>query len=193
MQGDRTVTATGKRIIVAVTGASGAVYARQTLERLAASPEVERIGLIVSKTGEQVVAWERVGLPSGGRIERFDNSDMFASPASGSARWDSMAIVPCSMGCAGRIASGISGDLIARAADVMLKEGRPLLIVPRETPLNLIHLRNLTALAEAGAIILPASPSFYSHPENIEAACATVTDRIVVRLGLASTGYEWGG
>lgn len=183
---------TKRRIIVAVTGASGAIYARQVLERLSASPEVGRIGLIVSRCGEQVAAWERVELPSGGCIERFAVDDMFASPASGSARWDSMVVVPCSMGCAGRIASGASGDLIARAADVMLKEGRPLLIVPRETPLNLIHLRNLTALAEAGAVVVPASPSFYSHPADMEAVCATVTDRIIARLGLLPTGYEWG-
>ncbi len=136
--------------------------------------------------------WEGVALPEDSRIERFDNDDMFSSPASGSARWDAMVIVPASMGCVGRIAAGVSSDLIARAADVMLKEGRTLIVVPRETPLNLIHLRNLTTLAEAGAVVLPASPSFYSRPTDIEAACATVTERILGRLGVDFPHYEWG-
>jgi 4-hydroxy-3-polyprenylbenzoate decarboxylase len=126
------------------------------------------------------------------KIERFDNDDMFSSPASGSARWDAMVVVPCSVGCVGRIASGVSTDLIARAADVMLKEGRVLIVAARETPLNLIHLRNLTTLAEAGAVVMPASPSFYSHPGDIESLCATVTDRILARLGLTAPHFEWG-
>jgi 4-hydroxy-3-polyprenylbenzoate decarboxylase len=124
--------------------------------------------------------------------EKFSNDDMFASPASGSAAWDAMVVVPCSMGCVGRIASGVSSDLIARAADVMLKEGRTLIVVPRETPLGLIHLRNLTTLAEAGAVVMPASPSFYSRPEEIEAVCATVVERIMARLGIDTPRYEWG-
>lgn len=183
-----------KNIVVGVTGASGSVYAKQVLERLLAATEdnVGRIGLIVSRRGAEVTAWEGVELPRDGRIERFDNDDMFSSPASGSARWDAMAIVPASMGCVGRIASGSSSDLIARVADVMLKEGRTLVVVPRETPLNLIHLRNLAAIAEAGAVILPASPSFYSRPCDLEAACATVTDRIISRLGIDTEHFEWG-
>jgi 4-hydroxy-3-polyprenylbenzoate decarboxylase len=180
------------------------VYARQTVEGLLAAsrteaqglrtpvPAVERIGLVVSRRGAGVAAWEGVALPDDERVERFDNDDMFASPASGSARWDAMVIVPCSMGCVGRIAAGVSSDLIARAADVMLKEGRTLIVVPRETPFNLIHLRNLTALAEAGAVVLPASPSLYSRPESIEALTATVTDRILARLGVPNDGFEWG-
>jgi 4-hydroxy-3-polyprenylbenzoate decarboxylase len=158
---------------------------------MSGSPSIERIGLIISRRGAEVAAWEGVEFPTDQRVERFDNDDMFASPASGSARWDAMVIVPCSMGCVGRIASGVSTDLIARAADVTLKEGRPLIVVPRETPLNLIHLRNLTTLAEAGATVLPASPSFYSHPDGLEAACATVTDRILARLGIPHDGYQW--
>jgi 4-hydroxy-3-polyprenylbenzoate decarboxylase len=182
---------TALNIIVAVTGASGTIYARQLLERLVASSEVGRIALIVSQRGAEVAAWERVALPADPRVEQFDNGDMFASVASGSADWGAMVVVPCSMGCVGRIASGVSTDLIARAADVMLKEGRPLIVVPRESPLNLIHLRNLVTLTEAGAVVLPASPSFYSHPADIDTACATVTDRILSRLGLAHTGYIW--
>jgi 4-hydroxy-3-polyprenylbenzoate decarboxylase len=184
---------TALNIIVAVTGASGTIYARQLLERLITSPEVGRIGLIVSRRGEEVAAWEGVTLPTDPRIEHFDNDDMFASVASGSAGWGAMVVVPCSMGCVGRIASGVSTDLIARAADVTLKESRLLIVVPRETPMNLIHLRNLVALSEAGAVVLPASPSFYSHPTDIEAVCATVTDRITARFGLSHEGYQWTG
>lgn len=225
------------RVIVAVTGASGSLYARQVIEGLlvaasgdiadqfgpssirpigfrkvfvpysllpsfsstpqprqsaASNHAVAKIGLVVSRRGEEVAAWEGVEFPADPRIERFDNDDMFSSPASGSARWDAMVIVPASMGCVGRIASGTSSDLITRTADVTLKEGRRLIVVPRETPLNLIHLRNLTTLAEAGAVVLPASPSFYSRPADLEAVCATVTDRILSRLGLAHDGYEWG-
>ena len=233
------------RTIIAVTGASGSVYARQTLEMLlslsaaatnrrslvaserssvnskdtaAASDdevqgdvastlkayEVERIGLIISRHGAEVAEWEGVSFPdaeyneTGGTLSRksiiecFSNDDMFASPASGSAGWDAMVIVPASMGCIGRIASGVSSDLIARAADVMLKERRTLIVVPRETPLNLIHLRNLTTLAEAGAIVMPASPSFYSRPADLDAACRSVTERIVSRLGIAAPHYRWG-
>ncbi len=186
------MTGRGKNIIVAVTGASGSVYARQTLDRLLVAASVESIGLVVSRRGEEVAAWEGVTFPQDPRIESFSNDDMFSSPASGSARWDAMVIVPASMGCVGRIAAGVSSDLIARAADVMLKEGRTLIVVPRETPLNLIHLRNLTTLAEAGVVVLPASPSFYSRPGDLEALCATVTDRILARLGIAHSGYEWG-
>jgi 4-hydroxy-3-polyprenylbenzoate decarboxylase len=194
------------RVVVAVTGASGSIYARQLLEGLlkaevavsasrsrVATGEVERIGLIVSRHGEEVAAWEGVEFPDDPRIERFSDDDMFSSPASGSAAWDAMVIVPCSMGCVGRIASGVSSGLIARAADVMLKEGRGLIIVPRETPLNLIHLRNLTTLAEAGAVVLPASPSFYSHPADLEALARTVTDRILARLGISTPHFQWGG
>jgi 4-hydroxy-3-polyprenylbenzoate decarboxylase len=179
-------------VIVAVTGASGSIYARVMLEGLLASEKVERTGLIISRRGAEVAAWEHVEFPTGERIERFDNDDMFASPASGSARWDAMVVVPCSMGCVGRIASGVSGDLIARAADVMLKEGRPLVVVPRETPLNLIHLRNLTTLVEAGAVVIPASPSFYSHPATMDELCSTVTDRIIARIGINAPHFEWG-
>ncbi len=194
-------------IIIGVTGASGSVYARQVVTAVAdlataatAAADlatqktlVERVGLIVSRRGEEVAAWEGVEFPQHPHIERFSNDDMFASPASGSAAWDAMVIVPCSMGCVGRIAAGVSTDLIARAADVMLKEGRTLIVVPRETPINLIHLRNLTTLAEAGAVVLPASPSFYSRPADIDTLCATVTDRILTRLGLVHDGYVWDG
>lgn len=182
-----------KRIIVAVTGASGAIYARQAIAALAGSEQVELVAVIVSRNGRDVAAYESVELPeAGGKIVYYDNEDMFAPPASGSARFDAMAIVPCSVGSAGRIASGVSLDLIGRAADVMLKERRPLLLAVRETPLSLIHLRNLTALSEAGAVVLPASPSFYSHPADIEELCGTVSERILRLLGVESEGFRWG-
>ena len=167
-----------KRIIVAVTGASGAVYARKVAERLLRSPQVAQVAVVCSANGRKVMEYERERLPEGEeRMVWFDNDDLFAPPASGSAGYDGMVIVPCTMGSAGRIAAGISGDLIGRAADVMLKERRPLVLVVRETPLSTIHLRNLTLLSECGAVVLPASPSFYSRPADIEALCDTVAVR----------------
>ena len=179
------------RILVAITAASGGIYARQLLEMLLASPKVERIGLILSRHAAEVLQWEGITLPDGEKIERFENDDLFASPASGSARWEAMVICPSSVGTAGRIASGVSSTLIERAADVMLKERRRLLVVLRESPLSLIHLRNLTTLTEAGAIILPASPSFYAHPPSIEELCQSVSERILSLLGLPFKGYVW--
>lgn len=179
------------KILVAITAASGALYARQLLEQLIASPEVERIGLIASRHAAEVAAWEGVKWPTDQKIECFDNENLFASPASGSAAWEAMVICPCTVGTAGRIAAGISSSLIERAADVMLKERRRLILVLRETPLSLIHLRNLTTLTEAGAIVLPASPSFYAHPTNIESLCRSVTERIESLLNLPGLRYAW--
>jgi len=122
----------------------------------------------------------------------FENDNMFASPASGSARWDAMVVVPSSVGTIGRVASGVSQTLIERAADVMLKERRRLIFVVRETPYSLVHLRNMTALTEAGAVILPATPSFYSLPQSVEEVCRTVTERITTMLGIEVKRYEWG-
>ncbi len=181
------------KIIVAITGASGAIYARRTLEQLLASEQVERIALILSDTAKQVIEHEGVILPASERIELYDNHEMFSSVASGSAAWDTMIVVPASMGSVGRIAAGISQTLIERAADVMLKERRRLVIVVRETPYSLIHLRNMTTLTEAGAIILPASPSFYSNPETILQAVDTVVERIMAHTGVKAPHYEFIG
>lgn len=181
------------KIIVAITGASGAIYTRRTLEHLLESEQVERIALIMSDTAKQVIEHEGVTLPVSERIERYDNHEMFSSVASGSAAWDAMIIVPASMGSVGRIAAGISQTLIERAADVMLKERRRLVIVVRETPYSLIHLRNMTTLTEAGAIILPASPSFYSNPETILQAVDTVVERIMAHAGIKAPHYEFIG
>lgn len=180
------------KIIVAITGASGAIYARQCLENLVANPTVERVALIFSDNAEDVLRAEGVTLPVSERLERFSNSDMWASVASGSARWDAMIIVPASMGTVGRIAAGISRTLIERAADVMLKERRRLVVVVRESPYSLIHLRNMTTLTEAGAIILPASPSFYFNPTNIEELCLTTSQRVLEMAGVEVDHRHWG-
>ena len=180
------------KVIVAVTGASGAIYARQALETLLDHPEVERIALIFSDHAEDVISAEGVTLPTSERIEHYANGDMWASVASGSARWDAMVVVPASMGTVARVASGISRTLIERAADVMLKERRPLVMVVRESPYSIIHLRNLTALTEAGAIILPTSPSFYFNPSTIEELCRTISVRALELVGLKIDHREWG-
>ncbi len=179
-------------IVVAITGASGAIYARQSLEILLNSPEVSRIALVMSHHAEDVVAAEGVVLPTSERIEHFSNDDMWSSLASGSARWDAMLVVPASMGSVARIASGVSHTLIERAADVMLKERRPLVMVVREAPYSLIHLRNMTTLTEAGAVVMPASPSLYFRPSTIEELCLTVSERAIEHLGIRVNHKEWG-
>jgi 4-hydroxy-3-polyprenylbenzoate decarboxylase len=173
-----------RRIVVGITGASGAPYARRLLAVLRSRDDVE-VAVCVSQTAPEVWALEcggdlreSLGLPVWGV------RDLKAPFASGSARWQAMAVVPCSMGTAARIAHGISDTLLTRAADVMLKEKRCLVVVPRETPLSLVHLENLAALARAGAVILPAMPAFYGKPASIEDAIDTVVARIVDHLGL---------
>lgn len=180
--------------MVGVTGASGAIYAQRFL-RLAAKA-YEDIYLILSAQAAQVAStelgveldknsfstksWVGEDLPN---IKLLNDRDYFTPPASGSFRHDGMVIVPCSMGTAGRIANGISDDLLTRSADVCLKEKRPLIVVPREMPMNLIMLRNLTSLAEAGATVLPACPAWYYRPQTIEEVADTVVARILQSLG----------
>ena len=179
-------------IIVAITGASGAIYARQTLDLLIDSEEVTNIALVMSDHAQDVVEAEGVTLPKADKIKIFSNDDMWSSLASGSARWDSMIVVPCSMGTVGRIAAGVSRTLIERAADVMLKERRRLVTVVREAPYSLIHLRNLTTITEAGAIVLPASPSFYFKPQTIDELAMTISQRAVEMLGIGVKHRSWG-
>ncbi len=179
-------------IVVAVTAASGSIYARLLVESLAASEEVERIALVYSENARAVAEHEGVAMPADAKIVEYSNSDLFASPASGSAAWDAMVVVPSSVGTVGRIAGGVSQTLIERAADVMLKERRRLVFVVRETPYSLVHLRNMVALTEAGAVIVPASPSFYSKPATVEELCRTVVERVVALLGVKAKHYEWG-
>lgn len=179
-------------IVVAVTAASGSIYARLLVESLAASGDVGRIALVYSENARAVAEHEGVAMPADAKIVEYSNSDLFASPASGSAAWDAMVVVPSSVGTVGRIAGGVSQTLIERAADVMLKERRRLVFVVRETPYSLVHLRNMVALTEAGAVIVPASPSFYSKPATVEELCRTVVERVVALLGVKAEHYEWG-
>ena len=179
-------------IIVAITGASGAIYARQTLDLLIDSKEVTNIALVMSDHAQDVVEAEGVTLPASDKVQQFANDDMWSSLASGSARWDAMIVVPCSMGTVGRIAAGVSRTLIERAADVMLKERRRLVTVVREAPYSLIHLRNLTTITEAGAIVLPASPSFYFKPQTIDELTMTISQRAVEMLGIEVKHRSWG-
>jgi 4-hydroxy-3-polyprenylbenzoate decarboxylase len=182
------------KLVVGVTGASGAIYAQRFLRQ--AAEQCGEVLLIMSDQAFQVAETE-LDIPM--RPERFsieawlgkpyenirllDKRDYFTPPASGSFRHDGMVIVPCSMGTAGRIANGISDDLLTRSADVCLKEGRKLILVPREMPMNLIMLRNLTQLAEAGATILPACPAWYTKPGSLEELADTVVARILQVLG----------
>lgn len=180
------------KVIVAVTGASGAIYARQVLELLLESRDVEEIALLRSTHAPDVLEAEGVALPTSERITPMDNNDMWASVASGSAQWDAMIVVPASMGCVARIASGVSERLIERAADVMLKERRRVVVVVREAPYSLIHLRNMTTLTEAGAVVIPASPAFYFRPTTIEELCMHHSRRIVAAAGVRVERQEWG-
>lgn len=181
--------------MVAITGASGAIYGLRFLRE--ASLLFEKIYLSYSEQATQVAQtelnfplspsskeWKEYFKEGADKFEILDRTNFFTPPASGSFRHDGMVIVPCSMGTAGRIANGISDDLVTRAADVCLKEKRKLILVIRETPLNLVHLRNLTQLAEAGAIILPASPGFYYNPKSVEDLVDTIIARILQNLGV---------
>jgi len=209
---------TPTRLVVAVTGASGALYAVRFLRRIA--PLYDRIFVILSEHAPSVYAAE-IGRtlatpfsaadylsdgthtspkPSPGKgegatydnIEFLDRKDYFTPPASGSFRHDGMVIIPCSMGTLGRIANGISNDLVTRAADVCLKERRKLILVARESPLSLVHLRNMTLVTEAGGVVLPASPAFYQKPATVEDLVDTVIARVLQNLGIAqSLMPEW--
>ncbi len=181
------------KLIVAITAASGAIYARQVISHAIADPQVESVALIYSTSAREVVAYEGEEIPSDKKIVEISNTNLFAAPASGSAGYDAMIIVPASMGTIGRIATGVSDSLISRAADVMLKERRKLIIVARETPLSLIHLRNMTTLTECGAIILPAAPSLYSKPSTIEELTQTISSRAANMSGIQCSIIEWKG
>jgi len=181
-----------KKIAVGVTGASGSVYAAMLLQHLAQRSDVE-VGLVMSDNAATV--WQHElgndqyrNLP----FRLWNKNDFMAPFASGSSQYSALIICPCSMGTLGRIAGGISNDLITRAADVMLKERRRLVCVVRETPYNLIHLRNMTTVTEAGGIICPATPSFYSRPQSIEEAAMTVIHRVLQLADIPADSYQWG-
>lgn len=183
-----------RKIAVAVTGASGALYAKVLLDRLQRpESEIEEVGLVWSDNARTV--WEHeLGNTDYGNypFKVWAKSDFLAPFASGSSTYGALIICPCSMGTLGRIAAGISNDLITRAADVMLKERRRLICVVRETPYNLVHLRNMTAVTEAGGIICPATPSFYSRPQTLEEVADTVIHRVLQLAGVQAPGYRWG-
>ena len=197
-----------KKIVVAIGGSSGSIYAKVLLDKLKTlTDQIEAVGIVMSdnailnweyELGEafDIKKYENTENTEGVNLEKsvfkfYQKMDFFAPFASGSAKYDTMIVCPCSMGLLARIATGVSNDLVTRAADVVLKERRRLILVPRDTPLSLIHLRNMTTLAESGAIICPAMPSFYSRPTSFEALAATVIDRVLDLAGLELASYRW--
>lgn len=181
------------KLILAVTGASGAVYAKNILETLTANQsQLERVDVIFSNEAISVWNHELTGCDyKAYPFNYYERADFFAPCASGSNRYDAMIICPCTMGTLGRISNGISNDLITRTADVMLKEQQKLILVARESPYNAIHLKNMLDLTKAGALIIPASPSFYSLPESIDDIIRTVTDRVLMKAGLNIDFKGW--
>ena len=184
-----------RKIVIAITGASGSIYADLLLKKLQLlNTQWDELGLVMTPNAREV--W-KIELKNDSytklKLQLYTPQDFNAPFASGSGQFDTMIIIPCSMGTLGRIASGISNDLISRAADVILKERRKLICVIRDTPYNLIHIRNMETITLAGGIICPASPSFYSQPTTIEEAAATVVDRVIDLAGLQNESYRWGG
>ncbi|HVR63632.1 MAG TPA: UbiX family flavin prenyltransferase [Polyangia bacterium] len=171
------------KLVVAVGGASGSIYAKRLLDILATMREWVDVGLCFSQSGAEVWAHELGAVPEY-PFKRHNLRDFRAPFASGSAGWDAMVVIPCSTGGLARIAHGVSDDLIGRAADVMLKERRRLVLVVRETPLSLIHIENMATVTRAGGVVLPAAPSFYSKPASIEALLDTVVARVLDQVGL---------
>ncbi len=193
------------KIVLAITGASGSIYPQLLLRKLLTiSSQWQELAVVMTENAKEV--WETelgmadykdfMGLADkqGGKgIKFYSTMDFHAPFASGSGRFNTMIIAPCSMGTLGRIATGVSTDLITRAADVVLKERRKLICMIRDTPYNLIHIRNMETVTLAGGIICPASPSFYSRPTTIEEVAATVADRALDLAGLDISTFRWGG
>lgn len=183
-----------KKIVVAITGASGSLYADLLIKKLQQlNNQADELSLVMSINAREV--W-KIELDNDSYVDFklpiYNTQDFNAPFASGSGQYDTMIIIPCSMGTLGRIASGISNDLISRAADVILKERRKLICVVRDTPYNLVHIRNMETITLAGGIICPATPSFYSKPTTIEEVAATVVDRVIDLAGLQNESYRWG-
>ena len=185
---------TKQKIIVAVTGASGSIYAKILFDKLQKlSNQIEEIGVIMSDNAKFV--WEtELGNTDYNKLPYtfYEKQDFMAPFASGSANFKTMIVCPCSMGTLGRISSGISNDLTTRAADVILKERRKLILVSRETPLSLIHINNMKTITESGGIICPATPSFYSNPTSFEDLASTVVDRVLTLSGFEHNSFSWG-
>ncbi|MFM8588057.1 MAG: UbiX family flavin prenyltransferase [Bacteroidota bacterium] len=183
-----------KKIVIAITGASGSIYADLLIKKLGLiKDQWEQVSIVFSENAKTVWKtelgnedYQNIPFPV------YEKNDFSAPFASGSGQYDTMIIVPCSMGTMGRIAHGVSGDLITRAADVMLKERRKLICVARETPYNLIHIKNMELITLAGGIICPATPSFYSNPKSVEEVASTVVDRIIDLAGMQIKTYRWG-
>jgi 4-hydroxy-3-polyprenylbenzoate decarboxylase len=182
-----------KKIVIAITGASGSIYAKLLLDKLLQlGKQIDEVAVVMSDNAKQVWKLELDNEDySGYPFKFYSKTDFMAPFASGSARFDTMVIVPCSMGTMGRIAAGTSDDLIARAADVILKERRKLILVARDMPFNLIHIRNMETITLAGGIICPAIPSYYSKPKTIEDLAMTVVNRVVDLMGLENLSYRW--
>lgn len=183
-----------RKVVIAITGASGAIYAKVLLDKLV---ELQRrdleVGLIMSDNALQVWEFELQNQQYRDYpFKLYAKTDFSAPFASGSAKYDTMIICPCSMGTLARVASGISNDLTTRAADVILKERRKLILVTRDTPLSLIHIQNMKVVTEAGAIVCPATPSFYSLPKSFEELAATVVDRVLDLADLEVSSFRWG-
>ncbi len=182
------------KIVVAITGASGALYAQVLLKKLQLlQDQIEEAGIVMSDNAKDVWKFE-LGNSDFEKMpfKLYSKTDFFAPFASGSAKFNAMIVCPCSMGTMARISSGISNDLTTRAADVILKERRKLILITRDTPLSLIHINNMKTVTEAGGIICPASPSFYSQPKTFEELAATVIDRALDLCGLELNTYRWG-
>jgi 4-hydroxy-3-polyprenylbenzoate decarboxylase len=183
-----------KKIAVAITGASGAIYARLMLQKLEQlKDQCAEVSVVMSDNARY--NWKtELGDESYDRFpyRYFNKMDFMAPFASGSARYDALIVIPCSMGTLGRIAAGVSNDLTTRGADVMLKERKKLILVLRDTPYNLVHIRNMETVTLAGGIICPATPSFYSRPQTIEEAALTVVDRVIDLAGLENGSFRWG-
>lgn len=182
------------KIIVAVTGASGAIYASLLLDNLMKiTDQWTNIGFVISKNAEQIWQTELDNTNyKNYPIDYYDKYNFNAPFASGSAQYNIMIVVPCSMGTLGRIAAGMSDDLITRAADVILKERRKLILAIRDTPYNLIHIKNMETVTLAGGIICPATPSFYSKPTSVNEVAETVVNRIIDLAGLKKESFRWG-
>lgn len=182
------------KIAIAITGASGSIYAKVLLEKLVTLKDsLQEVVLVMSDNARDV--WQQeLGNKNYEQLpfKLYSKNDFFSPIASGSAGFHALIVCPCSMGTMARIAGGISNDLVTRAADVMLKERRKLILVTRESPLNLIQIRNMQTITEAGGIICPASPSFYSLPKTFDELAATVTDRVLDLVGIEHKTYRWG-
>jgi len=183
------------KLVIAITGSSGAIYAKVLLDRLLLlETQWEKVGIVLSDNAR--INWElEIGKPDFSVYEKFDfyeKNDFNAPFASGSAKYGAMIVCPCSMGMLARVATGVSNDLVTRAADVVLKERRRLVLLTREAPLSLIHINNMKTVTEAGGIVCPACPSFYSNPIGAEAIAATVVDRVLDLAGFELPTFRWG-